>query len=142
MAEDKIECTTCTVVVKAEPQTEVRVVDTQTGHEVHPGVWLREVRKDGWTASTGSEAIRRGRYPNWILREETTVVEIRGPKPFEGSAEEAQAAGWVEGEHGWQCPDCVGVANDEGASAGWEGLLEFAGEAVEAEAQAKLRGKP
>lgn len=57
------------------------------------------------------------KLPHYELHCRQVTVPVAQDKVFDGTEDEAEAAGWVQNEFGWVCTDCVGVEHHGSNSA-------------------------
>jgi hypothetical protein len=95
---DQPTCSSCSITVEEDQLVEV-VYDTETGEEVAE-----------FFTELGLTFIRNGQHDGRALRTEVRPVQFQIPKVFDGTLEDAIAAGWEENEFGLCCPACKETA--------------------------------
>ncbi len=81
--------------------------------------------------NTSDEGTRKcyRQLPGFLFTVTGHDQQIQQPKSFDGTEEQAEAAGWVQNEFGWCCVECQGTAHEtEEGTAGLAGLEEFMNE--------------
>lgn len=99
-----IACTACTITTEREAVLQI-VYHRPTGATL--------TAPEGLRPEAFARLVAEGKWAELGVREEPTIVNLQAPKAFEGTLEEAQAAGWEEQEHGLVCPECVAVLADD-----------------------------
>ena len=99
-----IECSGCNRIQECQdtrPYYYHRDGDTEVSSSELAKSWV-----DSGCSANFWDRIVDGLNPIYYAEMVTQTISVEAPTQFDGTEEEALAAGWTEGEFGWVCPIC------------------------------------
>ena len=122
-----ITCTSCTVWTRKLVKTLV-ITDKETGKEIplpegyHIGglgdklALVQRISQVRMVNGKKSITWESKENPRYTVENGERTINQESDKTFNGTKLEAEAAGWVENEWGFVCPNCTGDLDDEATS--------------------------